>query len=311
MPRGIVTNEKISLALKLDVLIRPIEKDLKDLGIRMGQDQRIEFSGTRTDSSRDVHPNVGSLIGLTDLLPFLSPSPPRARISFDTRLIEIPDLDIRIVQIGFELINKGLSLFLVLSVWPGSGNFQAKSFFMEPTQQGAIPNVILKLLGHISMKFLGSPMDLIGFIGMLDQFSKFVALLGTDLPRPASPRTIEKSVNAALVEPSHPPGECTSGNAIQGTHLLVGETEQQSLYGNAPNISTLPRSSPSSHFQFSKRAVLPIGHVRMTCHAQGKPYSRSDREKNHSANRSFFLSFAISVTWDNFYGCLPHPHHIT
>ena len=171
MPRGIVTNEKISLALKLDVLIRLIEKDLKDLGVRMRQNQRIKFPCTGTDSSRHIHPNVGPLIGLADFFPFLSPSPPRARISFDTRLIEIPDLDLRIVQIGFELINKGPSLFLVLSVGPRLGNFQTKSFFMEPTQQRAIPNVILKLLGHISMKFLGGPMDLIGFIGMLDQFS--------------------------------------------------------------------------------------------------------------------------------------------
>jgi len=214
VPRGIITDEKISLTLKLDVLIRLIEKGLKDLGIGMGKNQRIEFPCTGTDRPRYAYPNVGPLIGLADLFPFLSPSPSRARISFDTRLIEIPDLDLGIVQRGFELINKGLSLFLVLSVGPGSGNFQAKSFLVEPAQQRAIPNVILKLLGHISMKFLGGPMNLVGFIRMLDQLSILLALLGTYLPRSASSRTIEESVNASLIKPNHPPRECTSGNAI-------------------------------------------------------------------------------------------------
>ena len=193
----------------------------------------------------------------------------------------------------FELINKGLSLFLVLSVRPGARDLQAKPFLVEPTQQRAIPNVVLKLFCHIPMKFFGGPMDLIGFGRMLDQFSIFFAFVGTDLTRPTASRMVQKSVNAALIEPSHPPGECTSGNTIQGTHLLVGETEQQGLYGNAPNISTLPRCSSGGHFQLSKRAILRIGHVRLTSHAQDKPHPKSDREKNRTTNRSLFLSFAI------------------
>jgi hypothetical protein len=65
-------------------------------------------------------------------------------------------------------------------------------------------------------------MDLIGFIRMLDQLSIFVALLKTDLPKPTFSRTIEDFINAALVEPSHLPGECMSGNTIQGNSLARG-----------------------------------------------------------------------------------------
>jgi len=204
VPGGIVTNEKISLALKLDVLIGLIEKGLKHLGVRMRQNQCIEFSCAETDDSRDVHPNVGTLIWLADLFPFLGPSPSWARISFDTRLVETPDLHLRIFPIGLELFNKSLSLFLALFIGPGLGNFQAKSFFMEPAQQRAIPNVVLKLLCHISMKFLGGPMNLIGFIRMLDQFSIFVGFLGLIFPgRPVPGRSRSPSMLRSLNQVTH------------------------------------------------------------------------------------------------------------
>ncbi len=138
-----------------------IQKDLEDFGIRMAEDQRIEFSCSGTYAPRDAHSQMSALIGVANLFTLLRPAPARARISFDPCFVKKPQVNFRIVKKDLEQLHKGFSLFLVLAVGPRSRHFQAKTFVVKPTHYGPIPDLLVKLFGQMAVKLLSGPMGLI------------------------------------------------------------------------------------------------------------------------------------------------------
>jgi len=186
VPRCVVADEYVPLALDLNILVGVVEKDLKDLGICMVEHESIEFPGSGTDHSRDTHPNVGTLVGSHNLLSAQCPSSPGPWISLDACLIKEPNVRVRIEKEDFEQFDKGLSLFLILSVRPRAGHFEPEPFFMEPTKYDAIANLSVQLFGQVSMELLACPMSLVSLLRMPDQVSIFCAFFRRDFLGPIS-----------------------------------------------------------------------------------------------------------------------------
>src|SRR5208337_323059 len=211
-----------------------------------------EFTGSGTHHSRDAHPNMGTLVGHDDLLSRQCPSSPRPWISLDSCLIKEPKISVRIGQEGFEQFDKGLSLFLVLSVRPRARHLESEPFFMEPTKYRAIANLVVQLLGYVSVELLACPMPLVGLLRMPDQVSICCAFFRTDLLGPPSSRTVDEPINTLIIEAVHPAGDCAWRDVMHLRGLAMRKAQTQSPYGAHTNVSTLPGGCLHGNLQISK-----------------------------------------------------------
>ena len=143
-----------------------IQEDLQDLRIGMAKFKSIQFALSWQNDSRDIHSQVGSTIGLKDVVSFRCEAPAGARIAFDTALVEKPKVNTLITQPFPDQFDEGSSLFLILAVRPRPGDFQPKSFIMKPPHESAVACFQLTVPGEVSMKLPSCPVSLIGVFRM-------------------------------------------------------------------------------------------------------------------------------------------------
>ncbi len=229
-----------------------VEKDLKDLGICMAEHESIEFTGSGTHHSSDAHPNMGALVGHSNLLSSQCPSSSRPWISLNTCLIKEPNVSVRIGQEGLEQFDKGLSLFLVLSVRPRARHLEPKPFFMEPTKYSAIANLVVQFFAYVSMKLLACPMRLVNFLRVLDQIPIFYAFFRIDLLGPTSSRTVDEPVNTLIIETVHPAGNCAFRDVMHLRRLIMRKAQTQNSYGAHTNVSALTGGGLHGNLQISQ-----------------------------------------------------------
>ncbi len=198
-----------------------IKEYLEYLGVRMGKDERIEFTCSRAYHPGDIHSYVCAFIGYAYLLSFLGPPASWPRVPLNAAFIEKPRVNIRIIQIDAKLLAESFSLLFVLPIWPGPRNLEAKSLLMKPSDDRAVSNIMGKLFFEIAMKLFCGPMSLVCFVGILNQLPIFHGLLFVDISGPATLWTIDKTVDALFIETSDPPIQSSSRHSENAGHLIV------------------------------------------------------------------------------------------
>lgn len=93
MPARVVQNEEVLRALKGDVGIGVIQKNLEDLCVGMAEYKSIKLSRSGAYSSGSTHSYMSALVRLTDFFTPEGPAASRTRIPLDPCLVEKPQVD--------------------------------------------------------------------------------------------------------------------------------------------------------------------------------------------------------------------------
>jgi hypothetical protein len=107
-------------------------------------------------------------------------------------------------------------------------------------------------------------MSLIGLIRALNKFNIFCALIRSDLSWTTRSGLLYESVDPAGVKPIDPPAKVAPSRVIKPGYLAMADTYEQSLDRHHPNVTPERDSGPRSDIQLFQRAILSIGHVRLT-----------------------------------------------
>ena len=260
MPGRIVQDENIALSFQLYVSVGMVEKYLEYLGVRMGKNERIEFTRARAYHSRYILTYVCSFITYADFLTFQGPSTPRPGVAFNAAFVEKPVVDIRIVMIDGKILDEALSLVFVLTVGPGSWNLETESLFMKPFDDRAVANLMGKFILQIAVEFLCCSMGLISLLGVLNKIPVLLGLLFRNSSWSAAPRPLDETVNASFVESSDPPAQGPPAHTENVGHLIVTHTEKERLDSHHTIMAPPRHRSLSSDIEFFQGAVLPIRH---------------------------------------------------
>ena len=221
MPTCVVPNEEVLRALKGDVGVGVIQKNLEALCVGMAEYQGVKLTCARAYSSSRAHSYMSALVRLTDFFTLEGPAASRSGISFDPCLVKKPQVYFWVVKNDSQHIHKGLSLFFVLAVRPRSRHFEAKALVMQPSNYRAIPDLLVKLFGQVSVEFLSCPMTLISPIRVLNELNIFGALIRSDLSWTTGPGALYESVNAAPVKPINPPKKVAPSRFIKLGNLIM------------------------------------------------------------------------------------------
>ena len=97
---------------------------------------------------------------------------------------------------------------------------------MQPSNYRAIPDLLAKLFGQVSVEFLSCPMTLISPIRVLNELNIFGALIRSDLSWTTGPGELYESVYTACVKPINPPTKVASSRFIKLGNLIMSDTTE-------------------------------------------------------------------------------------
>ena len=156
--------------------------------------------GARADHAEDAQAHV---IAVLDALGFGSlerQTPPWFRLAFDAGFIAVPQIAFRIGAERLDPLAEGFAGRFVLSIGPGSRDFEHEAFFVEQAQQGLVGALDAILLGDVPVEGLGAGEGLGAFLGFFQFFDNLLGLFAGNLAR--SPRAFpdDQAVDSTLVE---------------------------------------------------------------------------------------------------------------